>query len=286
MALFASDLSCKVSPLLYAPLMAIVFLQVVFVLNEGLVLVLSSRGSIWKNTSPRRHITKLIYVRAFIAVFELVSLVVATVGTWLPATVRELQPCPGTLVALHFARAIIFFLWIVYFCFLFKVLIYTDPLGCFSPGLLEHIPLLDEKPSSEPGEEADGEVLTARQYSYWVTGRERLFHQLSRTTSAGNVLQRRETVNEGEVSYTKMKRRLGALFCCLCVRDEGSVGGALEEVARGFYTIFGDYDNSPVLTDIIAGLRMVHYDQKRTRNINDKIRKVYTHYTCSALRNQ
>lgn len=279
--LFAVDLSCKVSPLLYAPLMALCFIEVLFILNEGLVLIVSSRGSIWKNTEPRKHTDKLIFVRGLIALFELVTLMLATVGAWLPFSVGEFQTCPGTSVALNFTRAIIFFIWIVYFCFLLKVLIYIDPLGCFSPGLLEHISLLSDSNVSSTSIDGkggvvatDSDVLATSQLSYWVSRRDRLFHQRS-GTSVGRVLQRRDTVQNSTATQTKMKRRLGALFCCLCLRNDSSVGIALEEVARGFYTIFGDPENSAALTDIIAGLRLVHYYQKSiAQNLNDKFRKV------------
>lgn len=284
MTLFYVDPSCDVPALLYSPLIALCVIQVVFVLNEGLILVYSARGSIWKNTKARRHIIKLIYIRAVIAVLELIGLIVNTVGTWLPSSSIDIIACPGTTSSLHFAQAVVFFLWIVYFCFLLKVLVYVDPLGCFSPGLLEHISLLDGDKSSAleegngllttDGESMPSSVLTTRQISYWVSGRARLYRQVSGSAVAQTVPQRM-AVHNNTISQTKMKRRIGALFCCLCVRDQRSMSGALEEVARGFYTVFGDTDNSAVLTDVIAGLRLVHYEQQRTQNLNDKFRKVF-----------
>ena len=271
MALFAEDSSCKISPLLYAPLISTVFVEVLFILNEGLILVISSRGSIWNNIGPRKHMLKLIFVRALIAVSEIITLIAATVGTWLPQSVAQLETCSEVPVALHFTRAVVLFLWIVYFCFLLKVLIYVDPLGCFSPGILEHISLLGDK--TDLGEGVNSEsVLAARQLSFWVSGR-RLFRQSSGSATT-RLAARRETVHDTPISDVKVKRRLGALFCCLCVQDERSVGGALEEVARGFYTIFGDSENAPVLTDIVAGMILVHHEQQRSQNLNDKFRKV------------
>lgn len=269
MALFGVDFSCTVHSLLYAPLLATVCVQIAFVLCEGLVLVISAQGSIWKNVHPRRHITKLIFVRAVIAVLELLTLIVATVGTWLPSSVRDLKACPKTLVALHVTRGVVFFLWLVYLCFLLKILFYIDPLGCFSPGLLEHISILE---NDDPDVSTDGNanVLVAKQISYWTDGTRRLIRQVSGTTAA-DVLK---SSPENTIGQAKMRRRLGALFCCLCVRDQRSMSGALEEVAKGFYTIFGDSGNNVVLTDIIAGMKLVHHEQHRRKDLGHKFRKV------------
>ena len=280
MTLFAVDPRCSIPVLVYAPLLAMSVVQVLFLLNEGAILILSGRGSIWRNTTPRKHITKFIFIRALIAVLEFSTLLVSSIGVWLPSSIRPLLACPHTTTTLHVTRAIIFFHWIVYFCFFLKVLIYIDPLGCFSPGLLEHISFLDGSREQVAQEvpvtmATDGEdVLLTRQVSYWVSPREQLFRRVSNGRGAGRLSAEKVAVQKTTVSHSRMRRRLGALLCCLCVRNERSVGVALEEVARGFYTIFGDTGRSAVLTDIIAGLRLVHHDLKNNPNLSEKFRKV------------
>jgi hypothetical protein len=183
-------------------------------------------------------------------------------------------------------------MWLVYFCFLLKVLIYIDPIGCLSPGLLEHVSFLDDS-HEQATEEADNgsvtmvtrgeDVLLTKQVSYWISAREQHLRRVSNGRRAERVTAERVAVRKTAVSQSKIRRRLGALFCCLCIRDKRSVGVALEEVARGFYTIFGDTDNRVVLTDIIAGLRLVHHDQKNNPNLTEKFRKVYLYSTCTCV---
>ena len=276
------DLQCSIPPLLYGSLLAVSAIQVLFLLIEGAILVQSGRGSIWRNTDPRKHITKFIYIRALIAILEFCGLVVASIAVWLHSTTEALLACPSTSTVLHITRAVTVFMWIVYLCFLLKVLIYVDPIGCFSPGLLEYISFLND---SQVTEEADNgpitmatrgeDVLLTKQVSYWVSAREQRLRRVSNGRRGGRVSAERVAVQTTAVSQSKIRRRLGALFCCLCIRDKRSVGVALEEVARGLYTIFGDTENQVVLTDIIAGLRLVHHDQKNNPNLAEKFRKVH-----------
>ena len=284
MSLFVSDIGCSVPPLVYGSLLIMCTVQVIFLFNEGVILVQSGRGSIWNNTSPRKHITKFVYVRGVVAVFELCGLVLASVAIWLHSSVHTLLACPSTTTALHFTRAVIFLHWIIFLCFLLKTLFYVDPLGCFSPGLLEHISLLDSSQEQATLHiKTDGEtvamatskedVLLTRQVSYWISGREQFLRRIS-NTGGGSSVDRVSMQGRSGVSQSKVKRRLSALFCCLCTRDKRSVGVALEEVAMGFYTIFGDSDSRVVLTDVIAGLRLLHYDQKSNQNLSEKFRKV------------
>ncbi len=278
------DLRCSVPGLVYGSLLAVSVVQVLFLLNEGALLVLSGRGSI-KNTDPRKHITKFIFIRGLIAILEFCGLVVASVAVWLHSSSESLLLCPATSTALHVTRALIIFMWLVYFCFLVKVLIYIDPIGCLSPGLLEHVSFLDYSHEQVTEESDNGsvpmvtrgeDVLLTKQVSYWISAREQRLRRVSNGRRAERVTAERVAVRKTAVSQSKMRRRLGALFCCLCIQDKHSVGVALEEVARGFYTIFGDTDNHVVLTDIIAGLRLVHHDQKNNPNLAEKFRKVYT----------
>lgn len=280
------DLQCSIPGLVYGSLLAVSAVQVLFLLNEGAILVQSGRGSIWKHTDPRKHITKFIFIRGLIAVLEFCGLVVASIAVWLRSSSEALMACPATSTVLHVTRALTIFMWLVYLCFLIKVLIYIDPIGCFSPGLLEHISFLDDS-DEQVTEAADNgpvsmvtrgeDILLTKQVSYWISASEQRLRRVSNGRRAERVNAERVAMHKTAVSQSKIRRRLGALFCCLCVRDKRSVGVALEEVARGFYTIFGDTDNRVVLTDIIAGLRLVHHDQKNNPNLTEKFRKVCTY---------
>lgn len=278
------DLQCSIPPLVYGSLLAVSAVQVLFLLSEGAILVQSGRGSIWKNTDPRKHITKFIFIRALIAILEFCGLIVASIAVWLHSPSKALLACPSTSTALHITRAVVIFMWIVYLCFLLKVLFYIDPIGCFSPGLLEHISFLDDEHEQVTEETDNGcvtmatrgeDVLLTKQVSYWVSAREQRLRRVSNGRRGGKVNAERVAVQTTAVNQSKIRRRLGALFCCLCIQDKRSVGVALEEVARGFYTIFGDTENQVVLTDIIAGLRLVHHDQKNNPNLAEKFRKVH-----------
>ena len=278
------DLQCSIPGLVYGSLLAVSAVQVLFLLNEGAILIQSGRGSIWKNTDPRKHITKFIFIRGLIAVLEFCGLVVASIAVWLRSSSEALLACPATSTVLHITRALTIFMWLIYLCFLLKVLIYIDPIGCLSPGLLEYISFLDsheqvtEEADNGPGAMVTGgeDVLLTKQVSYWISAREQRLRRVTNGRRAERVSAERVAMRKTAVSQSKIRRRLSALFCCLCIRDKRSVGVALEEVARGFYTIFGDTDNHVVLTDIIAGLRLVHHDQKNNPNLTEKFRKVCT----------
>lgn len=278
------------SPLLYAPLFSLAAVEVCFILNEGLIVIVSAQGPIYKQTKSLKFRNKfmphLIYLRIVVAVLELLAIIASLIGVFLPSSVSDVKRCEPLLPRLYFAQATVLFQVLCYILFLLKVCVYTDPLGCSTPGLLERLSLLDSADGRgslllAPSEEAFTDVeekasamrrnisidpsSAAKEINIW-TKRNRPIHFIS-----GNDIERATKVHNDSINRQKYERRLRALFCCLGVRGQKSRGVALEDVARGLYTVFSETDI--VLSDVIAGFSLLREHQlhlKKTSGGSDE----------------
>lgn len=206
----------------------------------------------------------LIYLRAFLAVLELFAIVASLVGVFHPSIVAFVEECSLLRPRLDFARAVVLLQVVSYALFLVKVCIYADPLGCSTPGLLERLTLLDDADErgslllapSELSPNVRGLSVdassAAKEVNVW-THRNKVFtlnrHDIDRVTK----------VHSESVNRRKYERKLRALFCCLGVQGQRSRGVALEDVARGLYTVFSETDT--VLSDVIAGFSLLRENQ-------------------------
>ena len=66
-----------------------------------------------------------------------------------------------------------------------------------------------------------------------------------------------------QLGHKKFLRRFRALCCCIGAGGGRSTSVALSDTAKAFHTIFSDLDL--VTTDILAGLVLLHKDQKRKK---------------------
>ncbi len=268
------------SPLLYAPLFSLVLVEVSFILNEGLILALSAQGPIFKKTKTflfrQKYMPPLIYLRTFLAVAEFFSIIACLVGLYHPLAIDPLQGCPPLQVRLNFARGVVFFQVACYVLFLLKVCVYTDPLGCSTPGLLERLSLLDKSDARES-------LLLASSNDFSEEGvrhRERIKSISVGNTSATNEVARwrrnkfislinpddinnMTKVHNDTINRKKIERKLRTIFCCLGVRGQKSRGVALEDVARGLYTVFSEMN--VVLSDVIAGFSLLREYQREKK---------------------
>lgn len=267
------------SPLLYVPLFSLAVVEVCFILNEGLIIIVSAQGPIFKRTKSfvfrQKFMPHLIYLRIVLSVFELFSITASLVALFHPLAISVVEQCEELESRLAFARAVVFFQVVCYVLFLVKVCVYTDPLGCFTPGLLERITLLDGSdgrgslllsPSEHFMEESTKSAMkkrvsvdkssTATEVNMW-RHRNRLFD--IQTTDVESATK----VHNDSINLQKYERKLRALFCCLGVKGQRSRGVALEDVARGLYTMFSETDT--VLSDVIAGFSLLREHQLRKK---------------------
>lgn len=277
-----SDLCPNVTypPLLYVPLFSLATVEVCFIFNEGIIVIVSAQGPIFKQTKSfifrQKFMPHLIYLRIVLAVLELLAITVSVVGLFHPAAVSTLKNCDNLRSRLAFARGVVFFQVVCYVLFLVKVCLYTDPLGCFTPGLLERMTLLDNAdgrgsllltPSENFKEDYNSTASRHRAVSVdqSSTATEIMVRRRKTRMLSMNDVERATQVHTDSINRQKYERRLRALFCCLGVKGQKSRGVALEDVARGLYTVFSETDT--VLSDVIAGFSLLreHQFQKKKR---------------------
>ena len=235
---------------------AIIFLVtlLVVVINDTLVLAVSSRGYIvhtaplrseegeedlrplsaasgasdstdgWEWSAahnPRRHFSYYLYARMVTYVMEVVVLVVMTAAVWSPHSNDQV---PGNSTALVYAKV----LTVLLLCLeLLSTLVYSfwlDPLGLCTKGVLDKC--------------------------------------LKR--SGG----RHKKQIGGRLLLKKLK-----LLCCCYLGDKGQTKiTSLTELSQNLYTLFDDTD--AVTSDVAAGLVLVNSDQRRRGTVFTEFRNV------------
>lgn len=295
---YFSDLCPNVTypPLLYVPLFSLATVEVCFVLNEGIIIIVSAQGPIFKQTKSflfrQKFMPHLIYVRIVLAVLELLAIAASLVGLFHPSAISTVEQCENLKSRLAFARGVVFFQIACYALFLVKVCIYTDPLGCFTPGLLERITLLDDTDGRgslllSPSEHFSEECRSAPTHRAVSVDKSsaatevNIWRRKNRLLSIqANDIERATKVHNDSINRQKYERRLRALFCCLGVKGQRSRGVALEDVARGLYTVFSETDT--VLSDVIAGFSLLreHQLQKKQQGGELELTKKFRMVRC------
>ena len=293
-----------VPPLLYGSFFALLVVIVITAINETVILSLSSKGSVLDVVKPRRHITKFVYIKVLLSTAEFIALMACTVSISHKKVKLELE-CDGFDNALRLSLAVVVIQWVVFAGLLIKTALYVDPCGLFSPGLLERLSMFDDSDNkgsfvistARAGFDSDttlteeqrrrqrtfertdsylkSQILTANNLHYWETKRARIFSANISQPSFDKIKNDHSKVHNAEISRRKLQRRLQVLCCCLGIGGHRSRGVALDDVARGLYTIFSETD--VVLSDVIAGFHLLHRHQKRKcrkgKSIVDKFRK-------------
>lgn len=188
---------------------------------------------------------------------------------------------------LKFAQSVVLLQVISYALFLVKVCIYMDPLGFSTPGLLEKLKILDKSDTRGSWLEVSGEVDSSVDALHRracaeplsVAPEVNIWRKNRRFGLGGDQdISKVTKIHNDSISMQKYERRLRAVFCCLGVQGHRSRGAALEDIARGLYTVFSETDVS--LSDVIAGFSLLRqHQQKKKRKEGDialtkKFRKV------------
>ena len=220
----------------------------------------------------------IIYMRGIVGFLEIVAIVTCLVGLHLPVVNAFQKECEELAPRLRFARGVVFFQVALYMLFLLKICLYSDPLGISTPGLLEKLRMLDDTDSRgslledsttvemTPGGQLDNLFLPqatneplklTNEVNIWTKQRRSVFRLNE------NDIENVTKIHNDHVSRKNYERRLKAIFCCLGIQGHKSRGAALEDVARGLYTVFSETD--VVLSDIIAGFALLKKYQHKVK---------------------
>lgn len=242
-------------PWLYGTLFSLTLLELIVLIDDAVIMSLSCRGRIDHSTppdlermfairnglvrdtgksgwpdpdrgSPRAKLKRYIYIRNVLFILEVIHSAFYGYACWSPAVTDQLSKCEAYSGPLAFARAVVVAWWIVIIIYAVGWLIYVDPIGLCTPGLLDELEILDKL--DHIGDPTEVDLFK--------------FHRASLETS-------------------HIRRRLQTICCCLGLRGHQSRGMALQDAAGAFHTIFNDVDL--VGSDIVAGLILLNLDQKQ-----------------------
>ena len=268
MYLYAAPLRCDdetltAPPWLYGTLFTTLLLELAVVINDAIITSKSCRGRIdhsrelsieeerslqhsnigakgtltFKrrdpdNDSPRRKIKRWLFSRVVLFVFEVLLSALYGYACWSPAVTEKLLECDAFTGPMSFARAVAVTWWLVNIISAVVWLIYIDPVGLCTPGLLDRLDFLDEI----------DELTNPTEHDLFK------FHRAS-------------------IEARSIRRRLQTICCCLGLKGHQSRGLALEDAAQAMHTIFSDVDL--VGSDLMAGLILLNKDQKRKKRNGD-----------------
>jgi len=220
----------------------------------------------------------IIYLRGIVGFLELTAIMACLVGLHLPVVSAFQKECEELAPRLRFARGVVFFQVVLFVLFLLKICVFSDPLGLSTPGLLEKLKILDNTDSrgsivevfntmeQTPGGQLDAPLQPynydkplkfANEVNIWTRRRRTTFNPSEKE------IEKITKVHNDHVSRKNYERRLKAIFCCLGIKGHKSRGAALEDVARGLYTVFSETD--VVLSDIIAGFALLKKYQHKVK---------------------
>ena len=251
----SSALQCSgiaVHVALYSSLFAVLLLQVLVVINEVVIFIVSSQGSVW-NDKPRRSIPKLLYVRIALFLVEVATLIFTSWAVLYSEKLAVQEMCPPYITAVRFSIAIVAVIWFTLLLYGVGFLLYIGPACCFNsrkdlPSFLQDIDLDDLEP-----QESDRHAVAKK---HW----KRLYH--------------------GHVEQRRILRRLNKGRSLLCIRNSPHTTAALDDLAYSMHRLFRNVDLVP--SDLFAGLLILHRDQVKkikergdTTGLTIPLRQVY-----------
>ena len=248
-------------PWLYGTLFALLLLELFVLIDDAIIMSLSCRGRIDHSTppdpervfavrnglvtdtgkfgwpdpdqgSPRHKLKRYLYIRNILFVLEIILSALYGYACWSPAVTDQVTKCEAYNGPLAFARAVVVASWIVIIIYFIGWLIYLDPIGLCTPGLVDELEILDKLDHMKDPTEFDLFK----------------FHRASLETS-------------------HIRHRLQTIFCCLGLKGHQSRGRALQDAASALHTIFNDVDL--VGSDLVAGLILLNLEQKRKLRSGD-----------------
>ena len=259
--LYAAPLGCDneslvTPPWLYGTLFASLLLEFAVVISDAIIMSKSCRGRIdhtdivhrdttfhmvdggagtsnGSRTSdpdsagPRRTLKRYLFLRIVLFLLEFVLSGMYGYACWSPGLTDQLLRCDEFRGPIYFARAVAVAWWLILVVSSIFWLVFLDPVGVCSPGLLDQMGFLDE----EEDDEGDTDPHFGK-------------------------------VHRAHLGSRRIRRRLNTLLCCcLCCTKHRERGLAIEDTARVLHSLFDDVD--VVGSDLVAGLILLNKDQKR-----------------------
>ena len=211
--------------------------QALVIFSEVLVASVSSRGTV-TNDKPRRFLPHFLRIRALLYALEILGIVFGGYVAWNPY-IQDHIDCERSNRVSQAIEAYEISLIVVHVIVAVLFMIYFDPLGLQTPSLLKELRVS----ANDDCDDVDGDYVDS-------------------ASGAGD-----KKKGLYRTSTWKLWGQRAKLLCC-CVRGNknNSKVQALEDIAHAMATLFDDVDIVP--TDFVAGLMLVHRDQKKQLEAN------------------
>ena len=224
-------------------------LQALVIVSEGLVGLISSRGTI-SNPAPRRFLPHFLRLRAFLYAVEILGCAFGCYIAWSPY-IQDHIDCERAGRVRLAIEAYVISVIVVLVVIAVLFMIYFDPLGLQTPSLLKELEVLfkQKDETDDDGDEGDDIVVN-------VTKVERK-KGADKTVKVHKKQVTKRLYSVG--AQRRWRRRIKTLCCCVGTNDR-SKALAMEDIAHAMATMFDGVEIVP--TDFMAALMLVHGNQR------------------------
>ena len=228
--------------LVFAFIFSQIALQALVIIAEGLVGLISSRGTI-SNPRPRRFLPHFLRLRAVLYAVEILGCAFGCYVAWSPY-IQDNIDCERANRVSQALQAYVISVIVVLVVIAVLFMVYFDPLGLQTPSLLRELHHVHD----EAEEDVVIEVKRVQRKRY------------------GNKTIKVDQEKVGKRLYSassrqQWTRRVRVLCCCTGGNNNRSKVQALEDIAHAMATMFDGVEIVP--TDFVAALMLVHRDQKQ-----------------------
>ena len=213
--------------------------QALVIISEILITFVSSRGTI-NNDKPRRLLPHFLCIRAILYVVEILGIVLGSYVAWSPY-IQDHINCERSNRVSQAIEAYVISVIVVHVIIAVLFMIFFDPLGLQSPSLLKELRVFVSGHDDNDGGGEDDKKTQQMKHDDKVNKKKTLY--------------RAQT-------WKLWGRRAKLLCCCVRGNNNTSKAQALEDIAHAMATMFHDLENQMVPTEFVAGLMLVHRDQK------------------------
>ena len=290
-------------PILYCSFFILLTVEIATAFVETVIMSISCRGRIWETEKRDPHILKYIYFSLVLLVLEFIAVILCSVASFNQSVIGQLD-CNSYAVAVALLQTSSVVVLLKFTGSIIKLLVFLDPCGLFTPGLLQHLSFLDSaddhgempapleepqtlplfsilqnpstySPTARPPLERSGSNVIR----FWRQSS--IAHAVHGGYTLDEISQQAARFRSNHIGLRRLQRRLRIMLCCLGVGGQRSRGVALEDVARALYTLF-DFEEEEneeeneeervnlVLSDVIAGFKLVNiYQRNKTKRLGE-----------------
>ena len=231
--------------LVFAFIFSQIALQALVIVSEGLVGLISSRGTI-SNPHPRRFLPHFLRLRAILYAVEILGCAFGCYIAWSPY-IQDHVNCDRANRVKQAIEAYVVSVIIILVVIAVLFMIYFDPLGLQTPSLLKELHVKTHDDHHNEAEDVMVEVKKVQRKRY------------------GNKTIKVDETKVGKRLYSASSwqqwRRRVRWLCCTGRNNTTSKVQALEDIAHAMATMFDGVEIVP--TDFVAALMLVHRDQKK-----------------------